>query len=245
MSVALKALAAHYKYKVSILIPAYNEESSILFILNKIIKTQFSDSYEIIIVNDGSTDKTQELVEGFIKKHPQHNIQCFYQKNQGKGGAIHRAITEAQGEILLVQDADLEYDPQDYPKLLLPFEHGQKVVYGSRNLNPSDRKHSSLFFYWGGILVTVMTNLLFGSKLTDEATGYKVFHASLFAKLNFYHKDFAWEPEITAKILKQNITIFEVPISYQPRSKKEGKKISWKDGVKAVWILIQEYFKKS
>ncbi|MCJ8278170.1 MAG: glycosyltransferase family 2 protein [Bdellovibrionales bacterium] len=242
---ALKLVQDSYKYEVSVLIPAYNEEATILFVINSVVKTEFSSNFEIIIVDDGSTDQTQKLIEQYKNKNPQVNLKYFYQENQGKGGAIHTAIQHSEGEILIVQDADMEYTPSDFPALLKPFEDGAQVVYGSRNLNTEDREHSGLLFYWGGILVTIVTNLLYSSKLTDEATGYKVFHAKIFEQFNFKHKDFAWEPEITAKILKKKIKIHEVPITYHPRSKAEGKKITWKDGVKAVLILFLESFKRN
>lgn len=242
---ALKQLQNTYAFEVSILIPAYNEEATILFIINSITRTAFNKSYEIIVVDDGSTDRTAQLIENYKQTHPEINLSYIFQENQGKGGAIHTAIKHSQGEILIVQDADMEYTPSDYPQLLKPFEeNGALVVYGSRNLNNENREHSSQLFYWGGILVTKVTNLLFRSSLTDEATGYKLFHSSLFSQFNFRHKDFAWEPEITAKILKNDIKIHETPISYHPRTKAEGKKISWKDGVKAIWVLFQEYFNK-
>jgi dolichol-phosphate mannosyltransferase len=160
----------------------------------------------------------------------------------GKGGAIRTGISFAKGEILVVQDADLEYEPEEIISLLSPFDSGASVVYGSRNINRLSRDHSSWFFYWGGVFVTKVTNILFGSELTDEATGYKLFRANIFDYLSFYHDDFAWEPEITAKILKNKFEIIELPISYNPRSKKEGKKISWRDGVKAIWVLFYEKF---
>lgn len=233
-----------YKFKISILVPMYNEAGTILFVLNKIKQAMQGLSYEIIVVDDGSTDDSAAETKKFIAINDQLPISYYYQDNQGKGGAIHRAIEESSGEILVVQDADLEYEPKDILPLLGPFENGAKVVYGSRNMNPENREHSSLMFYWGGLLVTFATNFLFGSKLTDEATGYKLFHADLFEDFDFRHKDFAWEPEITAKILKARIDIIEKPVTYKPRSKSEGKKISWIDGIKAIKVLLVEYFRK-
>jgi dolichol-phosphate mannosyltransferase len=232
-----------YTYQVSILIPMYNEESSILFVLNKVKTSLKALHFEIIVVDDGSQDRSGEKVKQFIQMYPDTPVQYHYQKNQGKGGAIRTAIQNSQGEILVVQDADMEYEPSEIAELIEPFHEGAQVVYGSRNLNLEDRKHSTLLFYWGGLLVTFVTNLLYGSKLTDEATGYKLFHARLFEEFDFKQNDFAWEPEITAKILKKKIEIVEKPISYTPRSKAEGKKISWKDGLKALWILLLERFK--
>lgn len=233
-----------HAFKASILIPMYNEAETILFILNQVKQALENIHYEIIIIDDGSTDQSPSLVQKFISTNPKLSIQLISQKNMGKGGAIRTAMSQAQGEILVVQDADLEYDPKDIPSLLKLFEQGEKVVYGSRNLQKQNREHSSLLFYWGGLLITLATNIFFGSQLTDEATGYKLFHADIIKTFNFKHNDFAWEPELTAKILKKSINIAEFPISYKPRSKNEGKKISWKDGVKAIWVLLIERLKK-
>ncbi len=239
-----KADLARYKYKLSILIPMYNEAETIRFVLNKVCKALENQSFEIIVVDDGSSDESKKMVQQFQSLHPKLAIKYIYQHNLGKGGAIRTGIEAASGEILVVQDADLEYDPEDILPLIPPFEQGTRVVYGSRNMNKENREHSSLFFYWGGLMVTHVTNLLFGSKLTDEATGYKLFHAKVFENFNFKHNDFAWEPEITAKLLKNKIEIVEKPISYKPRSKAEGKKISWKDGIKAIWVLLCEFIKR-
>lgn len=235
---------AQYSFKLSILIPMYNEAETIRFVLNKVCKALENESFEIIVVDDGSQDESQKMVQQFQALHPKISMKYIFQDNMGKGGAIRTGIQAASGEILVVQDADLEYDPEDILPLLSPFAQGTRVVYGSRNMNKENREHSSVFFYWGGLLVTHVTNLLFGSKLTDEATGYKLFHAKVFENFNFKHNDFAWEPEITAKLLKNKIEIVEKPISYTPRSKAEGKKISWKDGIKAIWVLLGEFIKK-
>ncbi len=244
MSLNLQNKPSEYRYWASILIPMFNEFETINFVLNRLKKAMVGLRYEIIIVDDGSFDGSKSQVQTFIALNPHMNIQYIHQENMGKGGAIRTAMQHASGEILVVQDADLEYNPQDILPLLKAFEEGARVVYGSRNLDPENREHSSIWFYWGGLLVTHVTNLLFGSRLTDEATGYKLFHASIMNDLSFEHNDFAWEPELTAKILKKNIVIVEKPISYKPRSASEGKKISWIDGVKAVWVLFTEYMKK-
>ena len=232
-----------YTYWASILVPVYNEGETILFVLNKLKKALVNLNYEIIVIDDGSTDSSAEKVQTFISLNPHMSIRYIYQNNQGKGGAIRTGMQAAQGEVLVVQDADLEYNPGDIIPLLEPFKKDSQVVYGSRNLDPKNREHSSVFFYWGGLLVTYVTNLLFGSQLTDEATGYKLFHANIAKEFTFQHNDFAWEPEITAKILKNKIEIVELPISYRPRSKAEGKKISWVDGLKAIWVLVNEFLK--
>ncbi len=221
-----------------------NEKDTIVFVLNKVKQALADFQYEIIVVDDGSTDGSEEPVTQFMAINPDIAVQYIYQPNMGKGGAIRTGIEAANGEILVVQDADLEYEPRDILSLVALFNENVQVVYGSRNMVKKDREHSTLLFYWGGLLVTLVTNLLFGSHLTDEATGYKLFHAEVFENLSFRHNDFAWEPEITAKLLKQKYEIVEHPISYTPRSSAEGKKISWRDGIKAIWVLVSEYLRK-
>jgi dolichol-phosphate mannosyltransferase len=240
----LKQKQGKYKFQCSILIPMLNEQDTILFILNKVKVALAKFNYEIIVVDDGSTDFSKDRVDTFINLNPQLNIQYIYQNNLGKGGAIRSAIAASQGEILVVQDADLEYDPNDIPALLNLFNKHTQVVYGSRILMKSNTNYSSLFFYWGGHLVTFTTNFLFKAQLTDEATGYKLFHSELLKNTPFKNNDFAWEPEITAKILKKKIAIIEHPICYQPRTKLQGKKITWRDGIKALSVLCIEYLKK-
>lgn len=230
--------------QVSLLIPVYNEGESVLFLFHKIKKALAELSYEWVIVDDGSTDDSAEKIRHFIKMNPELSIHFYQQKNQGKGAAIRTAIEHAHGDILVVQDADLEYDPTDILRLIEPFREGAMVVYGSRILHPENKEHSSPFFYWGGRLITWATNLLFRSQLTDEPTGYKLFSRHLFENLGFIENDFSWEPEITAKILKKRIAIVEKPIRYTPRSKAEGKKISYRDGLKALRVLWREFLKK-
>lgn len=240
----LKAQNIPEKKKLSIIIPCYNEESSILALLKKITSLPYDRSYEIIIVNDGSTDNSESIIFQFMESNKQLPLFYFKQNNQGKGGAVMTGAKNGSGDFFLIQDADLEYSPHDYPILFNAIDSGAQVVYGSRNQKTIFRQHSSCLFLFGGLAITKLTNLLFGSHLTDEATGYKLFTREVFMSFNLKHKDFAWEPEITAKILKKNIKIVEVPISYFPRSKKEGKKITWQDGIKAAWVLLSEYFNK-
>ena len=165
-----------------------------------------------------------------------------HEANYGKGVAIITGLKYAQGELTLIQDADLEYDPNDYAALLEPFkDECVQVVYGSRTLKRN--KRSSSTFYWGGRLLSWITNLLYGSKITDEATGYKIFSTSLLKDLNLKSKGFEFCPEVTGKILRRKISIREVPISYNPRNWDEGKKIQWQDGFKAIWVLVKYRFK--
>jgi len=222
---------------LSVLIPAYNEVHNIQNILNKIEEVNIPK--EIIVVDDGSTDGTRELLNT-LKSDTIKVI--FHEKNQGKGGAIRTAITHSKGDIILIQDADLEYDPQDYYKLIPVIESGkEKVVYGSRFLNKQN-KHSYFSFFLGGQVVTWITNILYFQTLTDEPTCYKVFDAKLLKSIKLNCTGFEFCPEVTAKIAKLGFKIPEVPISYNPRSISEGKKINWKDGVEAIWVLFKYRF---
>ncbi|MFY7909239.1 MAG: glycosyltransferase family 2 protein [Emticicia sp.] len=222
---------------LSVLIPAYNEVHNIQNILKKIGEVDIPK--EIIIVDDGSTDGTREL----LKTLKSDSVKVvFHEKNQGKGGAIRTAIDHASGDIIIIQDADLEYDPQDYHKLIPVIESGkEKVVYGSRFLNKQN-KHSYFSFFLGGQVVTWITNLLYFQNLTDEPTCYKVFDAKLLKSIKLNCTGFEFCPEVTAKIAKLGYKIPEVPISYYPRSISEGKKINWKDGVEAIWVLFKYRF---
>jgi glycosyltransferase involved in cell wall biosynthesis len=222
---------------LSVLIPAYNEVHNIQNILNKIGEVNIPK--EIIVVDDGSTDGTRELLNT-LKSDTIKVI--FHEKNQGKGGAIKTAIAHSKGDIILIQDADLEYDPQDYYKLIPVIESGkEKVVYGSRFLNKQN-KHSYFSFFLGGQVVAWITNILYFQTLTDEPTCYKVFDAKLLKSIKLNCTGFEFCPEVTAKIAKLGYKIPEVPISYYPRSISEGKKINWKDGVEAIWVLFKYRF---
>lgn len=222
---------------LSVLIPAYNEVHNIQNILNKIGEVDIPK--EIIVVDDGSTDGTRELLNT-LKSDTIKVI--FHEKNQGKGGAIRTAIEHSKGDIIIIQDADLEYDPQDYYKLIPVIESGkEKVVYGSRFLNKQN-KHSYFSFFLGGQVVTWITNILYFQNLTDEPTCYKVFDAKLLKSIKLNCTGFEFCPEVTAKIAKLGYKIPEVPISYYPRSISEGKKINWKDGVEAIWVLFKYRF---
>lgn len=222
---------------LSVLIPAYNEINNIQNILKKIGEVNIP--MEIIVVDDGSTDGTRELLTTL--KSDKIKV-VFHEKNQGKGGAIKTAIEHSKGDIIIIQDADLEYDPQDYYKLIPVIESGkEKVVYGSRFLNKQN-KHSYFSFFLGGQVVTWITNILYFQNLTDEPTCYKVFDAKLLKSIKLNCTGFEFCPEVTAKIAKLGYKIPEVAISYYPRSISEGKKINWKDGVEAIWVLFKYRF---
>lgn len=231
--------------KLSIVIPLYNEEKNIEKILDKILSVKLQLEKEINIVNDGSNDNSKEIVENYIKKHNNENINLYNKKNGGKGSALKLGFENSTGDILLIQDADLEYDPQDYPKLIKPIiDKKTEVVYGSR-LRNKNNKYSHWSFLIGGLGVTMATNILYISTLTDEPTCYKVFHKkwkNILSKAE--GNQFEWEPEITAKILRKGHKILEVPINYYPRKKCDGKKINFIDGVYAITTLIKWRFKK-
>lgn len=219
---------------LSVLIPAYNEIKSIDTIIAKIQAVDLDK--EIIIVDDGSTDGTRERLATYASVP---NVRVIHhEKNQGKGAAIRTAISHIRGDIAIVQDADLEYEPQDYLKLIPVIEGGEKVVYGSRFLNPANR-HSYFSFYLGGQIVTLLTNVLYNQRLTDEPTCYKVFETKFLQSIPLECHRFEFCPEVTAKVAKRGIRIKEIPINYYPRSVEEGKKISWFDGVEAIWVLLK------
>lgn len=225
--------------KLSILIPVYNEESTIKEVLKRVQSVPTPPlKKEIIIVDDFSTDNTRET----LKRMDGNNVKIFFhKKNMGKGSAIRTALKHATGDIIIIQDADLEYSPEEYPKLLKPIlDKKTKVVYGSR----FTKKHKAKYklYYLGNLFLTFMTNLIFNSNITDMETCYKVFTKDIINKIKLRAKRFDLEPEITAKILKNRYKIIEVPISYQCRDIEEGKKITWKDGVLALYYLFKYRF---
>ncbi|MFH1317222.1 MAG: glycosyltransferase family 2 protein [Candidatus Woesearchaeota archaeon] len=226
--------------KLSIIIPTYNEEKTLVEVIKRVKNVKIGNiSKEIIIVDDGSRDGTRKILHLINDK--QIKI-IFHEKNKGKGAAIRTGIKNATGEIIMIQDADLEYDINEYPQLLEPILSGKaSVVYGSRFINlkkvPKYRIH-----YIGNLGLTAITNLLFGGRITDMETCYKVFKAEVIKNIRLRAKRFDFEPEVTAKVLKKRIKIVEVPISYHCRDFKEGKKITWRDGIKAFFYLIKYRF---
>lgn len=220
--------------KLSVVIPVYNEKPTLETLVKKVLAVKIPK--EIILVDDASTDGGQEIVKQLAKKPGVRGF--FHQENQGKGMAIRTGISQATEDYVIIQDADLEYDPQDYFKLLKPIKDGKaQVVYGSRFTG----EHRNMFFWhWvANQFLTLVTNILYNTTLSDMETCYKVFPAKLIQSIKLNCRRFEFEPEITAKILRQGVRIYEVPISYAGREYSEGKKIAWHDGIIALFTLIR------
>ena len=230
--------------KLSIIIPVFNEGKTIHFILDKVKEVNLIKNItkEIIIVNDCSTDDTASAIENYISANPLLNIQYFkHEINKGKGAALHTGISRASGEYLIIQDADLEYDPQEYNNLLKPVVNGfADVVYGSRFIGGNPHR---ILFYWhtiGNNFLTFLSNIFTNLNLTDMETCYKLFDTKLIQSILLKEQRFGFEPEVTAKISKvKGIRIYEVGISYYGRTYVEGKKIGWKDGLRAFYCIIK------
>ena len=224
--------------KLSIIIPSFNEQATIISVLNSIISLSLQIPYEVIVVDDGSIDTTWDLLSLFQKKHKKIQIH-HHTTNQGKGAAIQTGIQKATGDYILIQDSDTEYHPADIPKLVdYIINTGAPAVYGSRNLTKTGR--GAMIYYVGGIFLSIITNIIYRQELTDVSTGYKLFQKSKI-QLPFNEKRFGVCYEITIQLARNGFKIPEIPIQYSPRTKKEGKKITFFDGLHAIVILLTNY----
>jgi glycosyltransferase involved in cell wall biosynthesis len=230
--------------KLSILVPVYNEEATIAILVDRLIPLNLPSGIqkEIIVIDDGSTDGTYNTLSSLRDKI----VVLVHKNNRGKGMAIRTGLDKATGDYAIVQDADLEYDPSDIARMVAKAnETGEDAIFGSRRLPSPGRERGRWYYYLGGVYLTILANLLYGTKITDEPTCYKMVKTSLLKSFQLTCTGFEFCPEVVAKLGRRHIKIVEIPISYHPRSTKEGKKIKLKDAFIATWVLVKYRFSKN
>jgi glycosyltransferase involved in cell wall biosynthesis len=231
--------------KLSVLMPVYNESQFIRDIVAKVLAQAVPgiSHKEIVIVDDGSTDGTRDIVSLLAETHPDQIVKVFHERNSGKGAAIRTAVERMSGDVCIVQDADMEYDPADYPLVLEPIIQGRAdVVYGSRFTGSQSKRVLFFWHYVGNQFLTLLSNMCTNLNLTDMETCYKAFRADILKSIPLRSNRFGFEPEITARIARRRLRIFEVGISYNGRTYEEGKKIGWKDGFQAIGLILKYRF---
>jgi glycosyltransferase involved in cell wall biosynthesis len=226
--------------KLSVIVPVFNERGTVAELLHRVEKVPLEK--EIIVVDDGSTDGTRDILKQFESR--QGFTVLYHEKNGGKGRAIRTGLEAVTGAVVVIQDADLEYDPNDFIEMIRPFLEGRaKAVFGSRRMRKENKQYSGAIYYAGGVFLSWVTSILYGVHITDEPTCYKMIDAQLLKSLGLTSERFEFCPEVTAKLAKRRVPILEVPITYMPRHKDEGKKIGWKDAVEAMWTLFKFRFR--
>ena len=227
--------------KLSILMPVYNEENWLEIIISKVLsqKVEGVDSFEVVLVDDASTDKTRDVIHNLLERYGDIVVPVYHEKNLGKGFALKTAIEHMSGDICIIQDADLEYDPKEYPLMLEPIITGYAdCVYGSRFIGSQPKRVLFFWHYVGNLFLTLLSNMFTNLNLTDMETCYKAFRCEILKSIPIRCKRFGFEPEITAKTARRKCRIYEVGISYQGRTYQDGKKIIWIDGLKAIFYII-------
>ncbi len=227
--------------KLSVIVPVYNERETVGEMLERLDRVPLEK--EVVIVDDGSTDGTRELLRG-LEGRAGRTVR-YHDENGGKGRAIRTGLEFVTGDVVVIQDADLEYDPNDFLEMIKPFEEGRaKAVFGSRRLRKDNRRHSAFVYYFGGVFLSWLTRLLYGVKVTDEPTCYKMVDTRLLRSLALECERFEFCPEVTAKLALRGVPILEMPIRYTPRHRSEGKKIRPRDAAEAVWTLVKLRFRR-